>query len=88
MDFLTLGIRVPTPGRIVAALVVLLSLAAAGDRTVVHAQTSPISGFTDAVVLTGLTQPTVVSFSPDGRVFVGEKSGIIRMFDGLRHSAA
>jgi len=31
----------------------------------------------------GLTEPTVVDFAPDGRVFVGEKSGIIKVFDSL-----
>lgn len=31
----------------------------------------------------GLTDPTVVRFSPDGRIFVGEKSGLIKIFDNL-----
>ena len=43
-------------------------------------QTLP--GFTDEIVVSGLDSPTVVAFSPDGRIFVGEKSGIIRVFDG------
>ena len=29
----------------------------------------------------GLTSPTVVRFAPDGRVFVAEKSGLIKVFD-------
>ncbi len=33
--------------------------------------------------LPGLTNPTVVRFSPDGRVFVAEKSGLIKVFDNL-----
>ena len=41
------------------------------------------SGFTDEVVWTGLTNPTAVRFAPDGRVFVAEKSGLIKVFDGL-----
>jgi glucose/arabinose dehydrogenase len=35
------------------------------------------------VVLSGLTQPTNVEFSPDGRVFVAEKSGLIKVFPSL-----
>jgi glucose/arabinose dehydrogenase len=40
-------------------------------------------GFADETVFAGLTHPTVVRFSPDGRVFVAEKSGLIKVFDGL-----
>jgi Ca2+-binding RTX toxin-like protein/glucose/arabinose dehydrogenase len=41
------------------------------------------SGFTESVELTGLTQPTAVRFASDGRVFVAEKSGLIKVFDSL-----
>jgi Glucose / Sorbosone dehydrogenase len=47
-----------------------------------HAATLP-AGFSDSAVLSGLTNPTVVRFSPDGRVFVAEKSGLIWVFDSL-----
>ena len=40
-------------------------------------------GFQESTVFSGLTNPTVVRFSPDGRVFVAEKSGLIKVFDGL-----
>lgn len=40
------------------------------------------SGFQDSVVVSGLTQPTTVAFSPDGRIFVAEKSGLIKVFAG------
>lgn len=40
-------------------------------------------GFSESIVLSGLTQPTAVRFSPDGRIFVAEKSGIIKVFDGM-----
>ena len=40
-------------------------------------------GFQESVAITGLVQPMVVRFSPDGRVFVAEKSGLIKVFDGL-----
>ena len=45
------------------------------------------SGFQETVVLSGLTNPTVVRFSPDGRVFVAEKSGLIKVFDNLSDSS-
>jgi glucose/arabinose dehydrogenase len=41
------------------------------------------SGFTETVALSGLTNPTVVRFAGDGRVFVAEKSGLIKVFDSL-----
>ena len=37
-------------------------------------------GFTDAAVLGGLVSPTAFQFAPDGRVFVAEKSGLIKVF--------
>jgi len=43
-------------------------------------------GFQDTVVFSGLTAPTAVAFSPDGRVFVAEKSGRIVVFDDLNDS--
>ena len=41
------------------------------------------SGFRDSVVISGLTRPTVVRFSPDGRIFIAEKSGIIKVYSSL-----
>ncbi len=41
------------------------------------------AGFRDEVVLDGLNKPTNVEFSPDGRLFVAEKSGLIKVFDNL-----
>ena len=35
------------------------------------------------MVISGLTNPTVVRFASDGRVFVAEKSGLIKVFDSL-----
>jgi uncharacterized repeat protein (TIGR01451 family) len=40
-------------------------------------------GFQESVVFSGLTQPTAVRFAPDGRVFVAEKSGLIKVFNDL-----
>jgi glucose/arabinose dehydrogenase len=43
----------------------------------------PPSGFSDVVAISGLVQPTTVAFAGDGRVFVGEKSGLVKVFDSL-----
>jgi glucose/arabinose dehydrogenase len=42
-----------------------------------------LPGFQETIVYSGLTNPTAVRFSPDGRVFVAEKSGLIKVYDGL-----
>jgi glucose/arabinose dehydrogenase/PKD repeat protein len=41
------------------------------------------AGFQEQIVFSGLTEPTALRFSPDGRVFVAEKSGVIKVFDNL-----
>ena len=43
-------------------------------------------GFREEIVFSGLTQPTAVRFASDGRVFVAEKSGIVKIFDNLTDS--
>jgi glucose/arabinose dehydrogenase len=35
------------------------------------------------VVFSGLNRPTAIEFSPDGRVFVAEKRGVVKVFDNL-----
>ncbi len=44
-------------------------------------------GFYETVVFSGLDRPTTLAFSPDGRVFVAEKSGVIKVFAGLEASS-
>ncbi len=44
------------------------------------------AGFREVTVFSGLTSPTAVRFSPDGRVFVAEKSGLIKVFSSLSDS--
>lgn len=41
------------------------------------------TGFVEQTVLGGLVQPMSVRFSPDGRVFIAEKSGLIKVFDSF-----
>jgi YD repeat-containing protein len=45
------------------------------------------TGFTDQTIFRDLEQPMAVDFSEDGRVFVAEKSGVIKVFDGLGDTA-
>jgi glucose/arabinose dehydrogenase len=40
-------------------------------------------GFQEVIVFAGLKKPTNVRFAPDGRIFVTEKSGIIKLFRSL-----
>jgi glucose/arabinose dehydrogenase len=41
------------------------------------------AGFKDAIAISGRTNPTSVSFAPDGRIFVTEKSGKIWLYQSL-----
>jgi glucose/arabinose dehydrogenase len=56
------------------------------DAALEPAAVDPPSGFQDTVVISGLTQPMAVRFASDGRVFVPEKSGIIKVFSSLNGS--
>src|SRR3990170_2026159 len=38
-------------------------------------------GFEQSQVTTGLTRPTAMEFAPDGRLFVAEKEGRLRVID-------
>jgi glucose/arabinose dehydrogenase len=58
-------------------LSVTLALASSSIK-ISHAATVP-AGFTDSVVAAGLTNPTAMSFAPDGRLFVCEQGGALRV---------
>ena len=62
---------------ILAATVLFASFEAA------KAGAATLPGFQQTIVYTGLDHPTAVRFSPDGRVFVAEKSGLIKVFPSL-----
>ncbi len=47
-----------------------------------------LPGFVDKVVFSGLTQPTAVAFSSDGRVFVAEKDGRLLVYSSLADTTA
>ena len=59
------------------------SVLANGSTVAALAAITPASTFRDTVVFSGLTNPTAVRFSPDGRVFVAEKSGLLLEYDSL-----
>jgi glucose/arabinose dehydrogenase len=69
------------PARMAMCLALVASLLAVAAPPS-SADTVP-SGFQESTVFSGLTQPTVVRFAADGRVFVAEKRGVIKVFDSL-----
>jgi uncharacterized repeat protein (TIGR01451 family) len=76
-------VKIPRGGRRVAIVALSVSLLAP-----VAVEPAPVAaalpnGFQETTVISGLTAPTVVRFAQDGRVFVAEKSGIIKVFDSL-----
>ena len=81
----TLGRRGRRRSSLFTRLTTVTALAASG--LVAFAAPAPastvLSGFTDQVVLSGLTNPTAVRFASDGRVFVAEKGGKIKVFADL-----
>ncbi|HEU4491473.1 MAG TPA: PQQ-dependent sugar dehydrogenase [Jiangellales bacterium] len=65
-----------------AAIAVVTTALVAAPTPVAHGATLP-PGFQESVAFSGLTQPTVVRFAADGRVFVAEKRGVVKVFDSL-----
>jgi glucose/arabinose dehydrogenase len=65
-----------------------------GRATRSTAPTSPAAvaavpaGFVDNLVFGGLNLPTAIAFAPGGKVFVGEKSGIVKVFDSTSDPTA
>src|SRR5215216_5853031 len=68
---------------VLGALVLATVLLALLSPLKANAVSTLPSGFQESVVFSGLTNPTTVQFSKDGRVFVAEKSGLIKVFDNL-----
>lgn len=68
-------------------LVLILGLAVLQPLYVAPAAAIPTQNrFQDQIVFQGLNKPTNIEFAPaagDGRVFVAEKDGLIRVFDSL-----
>ncbi|MER6668684.1 PQQ-dependent sugar dehydrogenase [Amycolatopsis japonica] len=75
------ALAVGVVGPLVGALAVGLVAAAPAGAAVP-------TGFTDTVAISGLSSPTATAFAPDGRVFVAEKSGLVKVFDSLADPTA
>jgi glucose/arabinose dehydrogenase/PKD repeat protein len=65
--------------------ILTVTLIAALSPLIATAATAAVlpSGFREQTVLTGLDQPMNVEFSTDGRIFVAEKAGRIKVFDSI-----
>src|SRR6187402_502723 len=61
--------------RLCIALTISWLLPAAATAATVPA------GFTDSVVANGLTSPTAMEIAPDGRVFVAQQGGALRVIE-------
>ena len=72
----------------IALVLVLTGLAWQAVGEAPPAGASVPAGFADSVVISGLTEPTAVRFATDGRIFVAEKSGLIKEFDSPTDTSA
>jgi hypothetical protein len=72
----------PTVGRDPKDRPMLGKDASAESGATIEAAVVP-TGFEDRAVLSGLVHPSVIQFAPDGRIFVAEKRGTIKVFDNL-----
>jgi glucose/arabinose dehydrogenase/PKD repeat protein len=60
-----------------------LELSCGPDKTFTTRSDRLPTGFAETIAFSGLTDPTALRFSPDGRIFVAELSGIVKVFNGL-----
>ncbi|MGC7095782.1 PQQ-dependent sugar dehydrogenase [Amycolatopsis lurida] len=70
------------------ALGLVLPLAAVVAPVVPTVAAAVPAGFADSLAIGGLTSPTAAAFAPDGRVFIAEKSGLLKVFDSLADTTA
>jgi glucose/arabinose dehydrogenase len=77
------GRKVKTTRRLtvlaIGMAVAALTAALAGTVTPVHSAPVLPQGFTDSQVVSGLSNPTDMEFAPDGRLFVTEDAGKVRI---------
>jgi glucose/arabinose dehydrogenase/PKD repeat protein len=85
--------RVAQRARYVVGVLVLVAatVVVAVEAVPTLAPAAPLAvpaGFHDYLVFQGLTKPTAVEFSPDGRIYVAEKRGIVKVFDNVDDTTA
>jgi glucose/arabinose dehydrogenase len=76
------GARPRSLYRLAGGLVVAALLLVASGQSQSAGAALP-AGFQESVAFSGLDHPTALRFSPDGRIFVAEKNGRIKVFDDL-----
>src|SRR6185369_9557223 len=59
-------------------LALFLTIVSLANSEIITAATVP-TGFTDSVVASGLSNPTAMAFAPDGRIFVCQQGGALRV---------
>jgi glucose/arabinose dehydrogenase len=64
---------------VIGMAVAALTAALAGSVTPVHSAPVLQQGFTNSHVVSGLTNPTDMEFAPDGRLFITEDTGRVRI---------
>jgi glucose/arabinose dehydrogenase len=68
----------PNLGRLLLSLTIVLTYLPS-VRPAQAAITLP-AGFQSELILSGLASPTTLAFAPDGRMFIGHKSGLVQVF--------
>jgi glucose/arabinose dehydrogenase len=69
------------------ALIVACIAAVLASATTAAAEPTLPEGFQDTIAFDNLEQPVAFRFSPDERVFVAEKGGLIKVYDDLEDKA-
>ncbi|HWH15878.1 MAG TPA: PQQ-dependent sugar dehydrogenase, partial [Miltoncostaeaceae bacterium] len=70
----TLSVKRPILAQLFVVVLAALALAAG------HAHAGPPEGFVVRTLVSGLSQPTSFERAPDGRIFIAQKSGLIRVW--------
>jgi glucose/arabinose dehydrogenase len=78
-----MGSAKPSPRLWPLLVLALSSLTALPALQSAPAAAAVPTGFREYIVFSGLDNPTSVEFAADGRVFVAEKRGVIKVFDGV-----
>ncbi len=81
----------PWPAVVVTVVLCVLALGIAVvtvSATTAETAGALPAGFSEQTLISSLDGPMAVQFSPDGRVFIAEKNGLIREWDGFSDTTA